>query len=102
MDALLKILENYEDISTVICGDFNCGENSPPYAVIEASKYKNAKTVARICADAPTFTKFGERYETIDFVFTHKVNVESFIVCEIKVGGEYPSDHNPVICEVEF
>lgn len=102
MEMLLPLLETYGDVSTVICGDFNCNDMSEPYAVIASSKYKNAKTIAKICADAPTFTKFGERYEFIDFVFTHKVNVESFFVGEVKVNGEYPSDHNPVVCEVEF
>ena len=102
LEVLLKILETYGEISTIICGDFNCNAMSEPYGVIAASKYKNAMDVARMCASAPTFTSMGKRYDTIDFVFAHKVNVESFVVCELLVNGEYPSDHNPVICEIEL
>lgn len=98
---LLEILARYGEAPTVICGDFNCNPESPAYAVLAASRYRDVAGTARVTALAPTFTAFGNRFDTIDFVFADGARAESMTVPGILIDGAYPSDHNPLICEIE-
>lgn len=99
---LLQILDEMPDLPTVVCGDFNCNRFSPAYAILEKSRLKNAEDVAEITELRPTFQAFGKKEDTIDFVWVDKINVHSFFVPEIKVDGLYPSDHNPLICQLNL
>ena len=96
---LLNVLDRYEKMPTVVCGDFNCNSESPAYATLASSRFRNVAEIAKMTAITPTFTAFGKRYDTIDFVFADQIEAKSYLVPEVKVMGEYPSDHNPLICE---
>ena len=96
---ILRILDRYEKIPSVICGDFNCNNESNAYATLASSRFRNVAEIAEMTVITPTFTAFGKRYDTIDFVFTDQIEVKNFLVPEVKVNGEYPSDHNPLICD---
>lgn len=96
---LLNILDRYERMPSVICGDFNCNSESDAYATLASSRFRNVAEIAEMTVITPTFTAFGKRYDTIDFVFTDQIGAKCFLVPEVKVNGEYPSDHNPLICD---
>lgn len=97
---LLRLLDRFPNLPTVVCGDFNCSRLSPAYAVLEKSRLQNAEDVAEIAVLRPTFQAFGKKEDTIDFVWVDNMNVHGFFVPEIKVNGLYPSDHNPLICQL--
>ena len=100
---LLDLLDREPDLPMVVCGDFNCNRFSPAYAILEQSRLQNAADIAVLTELHPTFQAFGKKpADTIDFVWVDRMKVRGFYVPEIKVGGEYPSDHNPVICHFDL
>ena len=101
-EILLRLLRAEEQLPTVFCGDLNTMKWNDAYKILANSEYTDAENAAEQKSVAPTFQKFGERADTIDFCFVKDVKVKNFVVEEVKINGEYPSDHNPVCMEVEF
>lgn len=99
---LLQLLRGEEDMPTVFCGDLNTMKWNDAYGILAKSEFSDAEDVAKEKSIVHTFQKFGEREDTIDFCFVKDVNVEVFIVEEVKINGEYPSDHNPLYMEISF
>ncbi len=101
-EVLLQLLRAEEPMPTVFCGDLNTMKWNDAYKTLAASEYSDAEDVAEDKIVVPTFQKFGKNADTIDFCFVKDVKVKYFLVEEVKIDGEYPSDHNPVYLEVEF
>ena len=99
-EILLQFLRNEVPMPTVFCGDLNTMKWNDAYQTLAKSEFTDAEDVAEEKIVAPTFQKFGEREDTIDFCFIKDIRVKKFVVEEIKIGGEYPSDHNPIYLEV--
>lgn len=111
-----KMAEIGGQAPSVLLGDFNCGENSRPYAILtgaaDSSRHRprlhNAK---RISDDPPygpagTFTGFTDILKadrTIDFIFvTAGIRVRRHAVLSDHLDGRPPSDHRPVVADILF
>lgn len=100
-EIFLTLLRAEEPLPTVFCGDLNTMKWNDAYKILADSEFSDAENVAEEKHVVPTFQKFGERADTIDFCFVKDVKVKNFLVEEVKIDGEYPSDHNPIYLEVE-
>lgn len=98
---LLELLRGETPMPTVFCGDLNTMKWNDAYQILACSEFCDVEEVAEEKTVVPTFQKFGEREDTIDFCFVKDITVKKFIVEEVKIGGEYPSDHNPLYLEIE-
>ncbi len=104
--VLLGIIEEIQesnDLPIIVTGDFNSVVTSEAYKNIIASGLKDAYNVATVNNDKKTSTFHGfaekprENYR-IDFCFINgSVRLYSYEVCDEKINGNYPSDHNPVL-----
>lgn len=112
---LKKIKEISGDNPTILTGDFNTKSDSPPYSILtngidgEKRFYLNdAETVNSNIhyGSHITFNGFGNDIQPdnkIDFIFVNdKVKVKEHGVISETFDGKYPSDHFPVIAEVEI
>lgn len=112
---LKKIKEIAGDNPTILIGDFNTQSDSPPYSILtngidgEKRFYLNdAETVNSNIhyGSHITFNGFGNDIQPgnkIDFIFVNdKVKVKEHGVISETFDGKYPSDHFPVIAEVEI
>lgn len=104
------------DAPTIITGDFNARETSPPYAVLSGkepagdlkSDLKDGRYVSNNGHEGPTSTTTswdalrGEENK-IDYIFVRNgVEVLTHKVLDDKFGKYYPSDHLPVFATIEF
>ncbi len=111
-----KIKEIAGDTPVVLTGDFNVRENSDPYAILvgktefdgERSQLKDARYVSKTEHEGPTstITDWKEHRgpeSKIDFIFVHNgFEVLSHKVLDDKYGYYFPSDHLPILAEVQF
>lgn len=95
------------DCPIVITGDFNIPEKTDCYPdMIGYGIFKDAKFEAPVTEDTFTFHEFfhhnGER-SVIDFVFiTEGFKALVYHVVQDKINGAFPSDHCPVLAEIDF
>lgn len=101
-EILLQLLHREELMPTVFCGDLNTMKWNDAYQTLASSEFVDAENAAEVKSVVPTFQKFGERSDTIDFCFVNDLKVKTFLVEEVKIAGEYPSDHNPLYLELAF
>jgi endonuclease/exonuclease/phosphatase family metal-dependent hydrolase len=75
-------------------GDFNCRPGSPPYQVLVSDQGM---------PHSGSFTDTSGEHDEIDWIL-YKGNVEVLKYEEVdyRVGGAYPSDHNPIYVEFEW
>jgi len=105
-----KIKEiNKENLPTIWMGDFNVTPDNAAYqTIISNPDWKDARLVSKIPAYGPkgSFSAFDwERMPDgiIDHIFVHgKINVVRHGILTDNYGKKYPSDHFPVLAEVEF
>ena len=95
-----------DGVPTVVTGDFNATPDAPPYTHLA-----EALTDAYTTADAPhgppgTYSSFevgAEQNRRIDYVFSaNGVDVQRFGTLTDQWHGHYPSDHLPVLADVQF
>lgn len=100
---------NPSQLPAVWMGDFNVSPQDEAYTVIlEDSNWKDARLVSQSPSTGPrnTFTGFewkptNERI--IDHIFVNSgVRVSKHAILDDSYGKKYPSDHFPVMAEVEF
>lgn len=95
------------DAPTILCGDFNVDQNNESYALIHNSKgFKDAFTLAPIkMANNGTFNNFDVTSKTdrrIDHIFVGtSFTVKRYGILTDTYQGKFPSDHFPVMIEVE-
>lgn len=100
---------NSENLPVILLGDFNVTPENPAYTTITKSKgWKDARLISEIPAYGPqgTFTAFDwEKMPEgiIDHIFVHgDVKVIRHGILTDNYGKKYPSDHFPVLVEIEF
>lgn len=93
-------------LPTIAVGDFNCTPSSEPYKML-SSVLSDARNTALI-SRGPQFTYNGmdgrQSGSIIDFVFASKneFNHWSHFTVNAKINGEYYSDHNALVAELEL
>jgi endonuclease/exonuclease/phosphatase family metal-dependent hydrolase len=89
-------------------GDLNGGHSSEPYKIIATSGLLSDTytRVAHPYANNPSFQAFGRQLggsEIIDHIFvTHQFTALRWGILSDCYHGKYPSDHFPVLAEVEY
>ncbi len=91
----------------VITGDFNIPEKTDCYPdMIGYGIFKDVKFEAPKTEDTFTFHEFFERdneRSIIDFIFiANGFKAQTYHVIQDKIEGRYPSDHCPVIGDIDF
>ena len=107
----LKAAQICPDLPAFFTGDFNVTPDSAPYRTVIEGGFSDAQKVAADSDDGPTFhcevfvtDRFAEPPVTIDYCFVKgDVNVRSYrVLRDAYPGGLYPSDHFPVLVEVDL
>ncbi|MFC3880250.1 endonuclease/exonuclease/phosphatase family protein [Algoriphagus namhaensis] len=100
---------NPSQLPAVWMGDFNVAPEDEAYTVIlQDSNWKDARLVSQRPSKGPrgTFTGFEWKVKTnriIDHIFVNSgVQVSRHVILDDHYGQKYPSDHFPVMAEVEF
>lgn len=88
-------------------GDFNVTPDSKPCKAVLACGFSDCRDIAEITDKGRTFHGFNEKDpeagSVIDYVFCKgSVRVKSFEVIRKHIDRQVPSDHYPVVAEVEF
>ncbi|PHS02329.1 MAG: endonuclease [Blastopirellula sp.] len=108
-----KLVEIAGSTPAVLLGDFNCLPDSDPYRTITAlpanvrvAPLRDAFTLAKT-KKGPETTWSGFKEVTpnrrIDFIFVHgNQNVIHHEIIDRTVNGRFPSDHLPLVAELEF
>lgn len=103
-ERLVKWIENRvgNSVPVAIVGDFNAREKSPAYNVFIDAGYEATNSYGE---SKRTFNGYRDdmtRGGVIDFCFVNKkCKVLSYRVCDEKLNGEWISDHNAIISEIE-
>ena len=107
----LKAAEICPDLPAFFTGDFNVTPDSAPYRAVIAGGFADARQIAAVSDASVTFhvdvfvsDRLKEEYSVIDYIFAKgDVRVRTFRVLRDLYPGElYPSDHFPVLAEVDF
>ena len=101
-ELILENLKKYDNIKTVLMGDFNVTPDSEIYSIFTKGGFDDARTIARESDNINSFHLFGSASKMIDFVFVKNINnVSKVITATDMPDRKYPSDHYPVVAEVE-
>ncbi|WP_288373126.1 endonuclease/exonuclease/phosphatase family protein [uncultured Algoriphagus sp.] len=108
--VIQKIEEiNTEKLPVVLLGDFNVTPDNAAYTTITSSDgWKDARLISRIPSYGPSGTFTGFDWEKmpdgiIDHIFVKgQVQVIRHGILTDNYGKKYPSDHFPVMVEVQF
>jgi len=104
-----KILEiNINNLPVFIMGDFNLLPSSEPIKYL-SQKFSDTKEISKLKPFGPKGTFNGFKFQKpvkdrIDYIFINKdkVQVNKYAVLSDSKDCKYPSDHLPVLIEVEF
>lgn len=104
-----KLKELPTKANIILTGDFNFQSDSKPYKLIDSenSLIIDSKLISmeKHYGDLSTFNGFGtvNKEIEIDFIFCSKnVSVKSHTIIDDKFHGAYPSDHMPVLVELNL
>ena len=106
---LNKINELSEKGYPLVCtGDFNVDRNTAVYEkMLEYAD--DARVIAENTEDGITFHEYGKKDEndiqfSIDYVFVvpKGISVETYKIIRDTAKGMYPSDHYPIIADINF
>jgi endonuclease/exonuclease/phosphatase family metal-dependent hydrolase len=108
--VLKKIKEiNAENLPVVLMGDFNVTPENIAYTtIVENSFFKDSKEVSKIPTFGPNGTSTGFDWNRmpegiIDHIFiSSKINVIRHGILTDNYGLKYPSDHFPVMVEINL
>lgn len=99
------------DAPAFFTGDFNVTPESEPYATVLANGFADARLLAPVTDNGPTFHadvfEEGTRRNhhcIIDYCFVKgDIEVKSYkVIRDLYEGNLYPSDHYPVVAEITF
>jgi len=98
---------NTKDDPVILTGDFNLTPETKPIERIETQFFDSRKVSAQTpYGPEGTFNGFNfnsELKNRIDYIFVKgKLNVEKYGVLTDSYENRYPSDHLPVLVEIEF
>lgn len=97
---------NEFDMPKIITGDFNDKEGSETYGyVTEQAGFSDARIIAEratLSKENTTYTGYGKAKDMrIDYLFAKDgVTVKSYKENDEKPGGDYPSDHYPLVVKI--
>lgn len=98
-------LHDLGDMPSVCTGDFNTFETDAPYRTMTDSM-QDSKYIAAVSDNGRTYHGFDNpdvKDSPIDFVFVSPgINVRRYCILREKINGQYPSDHYPVVSEIDF
>lgn len=105
-----KIAEiNTQNLPVILLGDFNVTPDNPAYTtIIQSPGWKDARLISAIPSYGPRGTFTGFDWEVlpdgiIDHIFIKgDVQVLRHGILSDNYGKKYPSDHFPVMVEIEF
>ncbi|OOG75261.1 endonuclease/exonuclease/phosphatase family protein [Algoriphagus sp. A40] len=108
--VMAKVKEiNTQNLPAILMGDFNVKPDNAAYSTIIADpRWKDSRLISKIPAYGPkgTFSAFDwDRMPDgiIDHIFVQgKINVIRHGILTDNYGKKYPSDHFPVLAEIEF
>lgn len=95
------------DCPIVLTGDFNIPEKTDCYVdMVEGGIFKDVKYAAPETDNKNTFHKFYNHPDVtpqvIDFIFiSDGFTAKTYHVADEKIDGEYPSDHHPVVADID-
>lgn len=112
MESAILILKKIGEISgrkdpVILTGDFNLTPSEKPLALIR-QKLKDSRQITRTIPQGPegTFNGFdfaGKLENRIDYIFVNKlITVNKYSVLTDSKDGRYPSDHLPVLTELQL
>ena len=105
LKKISQIVERKEPV--ILTGDFNLTQEEKPLVLIR-QKLKDSRQVSLAVPKGPLGTFNGFDFQSklesrIDYLFVNKyVEVNSYIVLTDSKDGRYPSDHLPVLIEVQM
>lgn len=105
VDSVIRRRTGYANV--ILMGDFNSGRHSDAYQLFEngwiSDTYKKAEIIHE---HNPSFNNFGknlESAEVIDHIFVSSTfEVNRWGIIGDSYHGKYPSDHFPVLTELEY
>ena len=108
--VMAKVKEiNTKNLPAILMGDFNVKPDNAAYTTVTANpSWKDARLISKIPAYGPKGTFTGFDWEKmpdgiIDHIFVQgKINVIRHGILTDNYGKKYPSDHFPVLVELEF
>ncbi len=90
-------------VPVVVTGDFNSEPGSETYATFTAALEDARKVAAKVEGPRLTFHDFSGTPSTeLDWILVRGVKVLRFVTLDDRTGGVLPSDHFPVMAEVEI
>jgi endonuclease/exonuclease/phosphatase family metal-dependent hydrolase len=99
---------NTSNLPVFVMGDFNLLPESEPIKYL-SKKLDDSKEISVLKPFGPTGTFNGFKFhkpvkDRIDYIFTNKekVQIHKFAILSDSKNCKYPSDHLPVVIEVEF
>lgn len=108
------MLERIQEQPAVITGDFNCDEESATYSALTTTDGKQSPvlidTMHKRLHRGPTATFNGDftdpLHAKIDYIFLcatpqKSLSVQSHAILDDKESGVYPSDHLPVLVDMQ-
>lgn len=101
-----KAAEIGEGLPAVLTGDFNITPDSVPCKAIKDSGFVDTRDIAAKTDMSNTFHAFNsgsEGISIIDYVFVKgDISVKTFRVIKDKINGHFPSDHFPVVADINI
>ena len=107
MALILDRAARFGDLPVLLMGDFNSFPDSAPYRRAAAAGFSDARAIAPVRDETPTFHNFGDPDDNayqkiIDYIFVKNCkSVDSFRVLTDRQDGHLPSDHYPVFATVD-
>ena len=107
MKVLIECVNKVANGSPIVMtGDFNDFEDSLVYAAARES-FNDSKFVAKTSDEGRTFTSYGTKKEdgtgAIDYIFiSPEVEVDTYKIIRNTVQGIYPSDHYPIVADINL
>ena len=111
-ESALLILKKIDAISgrkdpVILTGDFNLKPEEKPLVLIR-QKLKDSRQISKTVPQGPvgTFNDFdfmSKLENRIDYIFVNKmIDVKKYAVLTDSKNNHYPSDHLPVLAEIQF
>ncbi len=91
-------------LPVVLTGDFNCDAREAPHARLTAVLADAREAAPRVRGPAATFHSFGKDEDSrrIDWIMIRGLRVRAVTTLDDHAGAVWPSDHRPVLAELDW